>query len=672
MVETAFKKSLQKIGPIDLIMHELIPQEGVKLSLFPKECPYNAIWDYAISPEGRHYFALCAEHAYLAYAQLYEYLPDTGEFELCFKVEDTIVTYDRNIRASKMHTSINFLPDGRIIMTTHNTAAAPGHRYWLFMHYLNHPWEGYSGSNVLIYDPATKKVEDLGIPVQRDTIYGACYDPVHHALYFHTYLRGHTYRLDLDNRHLTDYGQITGQGSFYLKMGRDGHIYSTTRNGCLFRINTGTQQIEDLGFRFTPNSMMMPQAMDGPDGRLYMFAHNCPNIFVYDYEAQKVVRQHRNLPEDFSLEGWNYAFGGGGFDERGALWYTVSKRTGSDDSMYAMRYLCMLDLSQENPKVVNMGALGTREHSVCSSCDAFVRNDTLYAVTSNHAYDPPGIIKVELEPVRQGYDKPRLICNDPIVYIGLIDGDSMYEGDLFSDAEDYYQCRKDGIEYNLFVSENRPSFWTPRCEITPLWMELGRGHSSVVHVSFDDNGNMLAVCGQPGGYARVTIRDGKIIEKEANYPYAAPDANTIAEKFSHVRLPKHAGRDFLAVASAYCPLAGGKFLVGTLDGMLAIVDGDKVFSLAAVTAGEPVLAIAANSTGTAAYGVASDPQGFGMVFSFGVDTGITLHGYILAYDFNKESGYSYEPCTVAFAPDDKSIAIGARDLMGTAYRFFFE
>ena len=83
MVDMDFKKKLQQYGPIDMKRHELIPQEGVLLSLFPKGCEYNAIWDYAISPEGRHYFALCAEHAYSAYVQFYEYLPDTGEFELC-------------------------------------------------------------------------------------------------------------------------------------------------------------------------------------------------------------------------------------------------------------------------------------------------------------------------------------------------------------------------------------------------------------------------------------------------------------------------------------------------------------------------------------------------------------------------------------------------------------
>ena len=672
MIDLNYKKSLQKFGPIDLKMHELVPQDGVRLSLFPKECKYNAIWDYAVSPEGRHYFGLCAEHSYSAYAQFYEYKPDDGSFERCFKVEDSIVTYDRNIRASKIHTSICFMPDKRIIMTTHTTAAAPDHKYWLFMHYLNHPYEGYSGSNVLIYDPAAKKVEDCGIPVQRDTIYGACYDPSHNALYFCTYLRGRVYRLDLDNRNLTEYGQITGQGSFYMKMGKDGNIYFTTRNGCLLRIDTTTQKIEDVGFKFTPRSMMMPHAIDGPDGNLYMFAHNCPNLFVFNYNTKNVTGEYNAIPGEFKSANWNYAYGGGGFDEQGVLWYSVSMREGSDESIYSMRYLCRLDFNQKDPAPVNMGAMGTREHTVCSSCDAYVQNDAFFAVTSNHANDPPGIIKIDLEPVRRGYDKPRVLVNDPISYMGLIDGEKLYDGDLYADAEKYYENRREFADYNRFVAENRPSFWTPRCEISLLWMELGRGFSSVRKVEFNDDGDIVAVCGQPDNYTRVIIRSKKIISMESNYTYAESDRSVVAERFSHVKLPKQAGRNFLAVASAYCLLADNKFLVGTLDGMLAVVDGDKAFSLGSVSVGEPILSIASNKAGTTAYGVASDPHGFGMVFRFDMETGLTLYGYIMAHDFNKDSGYSYEPCTVAFAPDEKSIAIGARDNMGTVYRFFFE
>ncbi|MCL2461439.1 MAG: hypothetical protein FWF44_02135 [Defluviitaleaceae bacterium] len=671
MIDMDFKRSLQKVGPIDRKLHELIPQEGVQLSLFPPECRHNAIWDYAISPQGRHYFSLCAENTYSAYAQLYEYLPESGRFELCFKVEDSIVTYDRNVRASKIHTSISFMPDGRLIMTTHTTAAAPGHPHWLFMHYLNHPWEGYSGSNVLIYDPASKKVEDLGIPVQRDSIYGACYDPARNALYFSTYLRGHTFRLDLENRNLTDYGQMTGQGSFFLKMGRDGNIYTTTRNGCLLRINTRSQRIEDVGFQFYPNSMMMSHAIDGPDGRLYMFAQDCTNVFAYDYETQKVDRHYRIIPEEFDGDGWNYFHGGGGFDERGVLWYALLRRIG-DENQYQMTYLCALDIAQKDPKAVNTGLLGTRDHSIRACCEAFVQNDTFYAVSSNHANEPPGIFRAGLEPVRRGLDKPRQICNDPYAYVAVAGGEKMYEGDLYADGEIYYQFIKEVLEYNRFIEENRPSFATPRREVSPIWMELGRGSSSVVNVGFDRDGNILAVCGRPGGYTRLTIRGGDIVGREDGFDYAEPDLEQIAQKFAHLQLPKQAGRGFKARASAYCSLAGGKYLVGTLDGMLAVVDGDSVFALGAVTAGEPVRSLASNSAGTLAYGVASDPQGFGMVFSYDVNKGVALHGFLLVYDDKKRAGYSYEPRTVAFAPDDRSIAIGAGDNMGTVYRFFLE
>ena len=673
MTELEFKKSLQTHKLASNERPELIPQEGLKISLFPDDCPCNAIWDYAISPEGRHYFSLCAELTYAGYVSLYEYIPETGEFKLCFNIEDKIITYDRNIRPSKIHTSICFMPNGKIIMTTHTTAKAPDHPHWLFMHYLNHQFEGYIGSNVLIYDPKSGKVEDLGIPVQRDTIYGACYDASHNALYFHTYLRGHTYRLDLDDRNLTDYGQTTMQGSFFLKLGRDGNIYTTTRNGCLFRINTQTQKIEDLDFQFK-KSIMMPHAVDGPDGKLYMFAHSCPYLYAYDYETQKTKMICYNIPKDVNFDKMDVAQYGGGFDDYGVLWYAVSIRA-NDESGFAMTYLCYIDdLHGDNPTAVKVGVIGTPEHGIASCCETFVLNDTFFGVSSNHSMDPPGMFKIELEPTRKNINNPRKRLNDPCFYIRIEGGENIYDGDLFKDGERYYQSTKYFMEHNKFTYDNLQIFRTPDRDVTPVWMELGRVRSSVLDVSFDNNGNVSAVCGVPGDYTLLAIKDGDITEKTENYNYTEKNPDITANKFAHLKLPHHAGRQYKAVASAYCEIEGGKYLVGTLDGMLAIVDLEKntVFSLGAVTTGEAIRSLASTNDGKLAYGVASDPDGFGMVFSFNIDTGITLYGYIQAGDKKGRSGHSYEPSSIAFAPDDKSIAIGAKGNMGTVYRFFLD
>lgn len=135
-------------------------------------------------------------------------------------------------------------------MTTHTTAQSPVHPYWYPEPFYNHPFEGYPGSIILIYDPETGAVENRGIPVPHESIYGACYDQKRNSLYFTGYLRGHLYRYDLDTSYVRDYGQVTEFGSFRLHKAGDGNIYSASRSGNFYRINTDTQEIEELGIFF--------------------------------------------------------------------------------------------------------------------------------------------------------------------------------------------------------------------------------------------------------------------------------------------------------------------------------------------------------------------------------------------------------------------------------------
>ena len=164
---------------------QMIPQSAVK-QCFIDAPGFNAAWDYCVTSEGKHYIPCCAEGTFPEYVKLYEYLPDANEMKLLFDLEGSITVYPRTIRPSKFHTSINPMPDGKLIMTTHTTASAPGHPCWMPEAYYTHMWEGYMGSNVLIYDPETGKVEDLGIPVPRDSVYGAKYIASINALFFIT------------------------------------------------------------------------------------------------------------------------------------------------------------------------------------------------------------------------------------------------------------------------------------------------------------------------------------------------------------------------------------------------------------------------------------------------------------------------------------------------------
>ena len=110
--------------------YRLINQTGVKQAQ-PKEEgneKFNTCWDGAVSPDGEFYFSLSSEAGRSEHAKLNRYDFDKVEIVDCFHARDLILPNERRLPASKLHTSINFLNDGRVICTTHSTDRAHQHR----------------------------------------------------------------------------------------------------------------------------------------------------------------------------------------------------------------------------------------------------------------------------------------------------------------------------------------------------------------------------------------------------------------------------------------------------------------------------------------------------------------------------------------------------------------
>ena len=257
---------------------DLLPQEAVRYSKFPVNTKHNAIWDFNWGHDGKMYVALCGELGNALNAMLFEYDRKTGSLEFCFDAGRETMADPRMIPPSKIHTSITPIRDGKVLMTTHTTARSAAHQYWLFDQHYTHQWEGFPGSHVLVWDPATRQCSNLGIPVARESIYGACYDDRHHALWFSTYLRGHLCRLDLETRKVEDFGQITEFGSYKFVKDRLGNMLISTRSGTVFHINTDNYKITDLGVlaketEKNPNwrgHRILAHHADMPDGRILL------------------------------------------------------------------------------------------------------------------------------------------------------------------------------------------------------------------------------------------------------------------------------------------------------------------------------------------------------------------------------------------------------------------
>jgi len=670
------KKTIERFAvnkkPLKDELHLMIPQEGVRHSVFSPDVKHNAIWDYAISPEGRHFFSLCAEGNFSQFAHLYEYMPDTGDMKLCFKLDDVAVTHPRAIRPSKFHSSFSFMPDGRLIFNTHTTATAPNHPVWTPLAYYNHLWEGYPGANILIYDPATGKTEDLGIPIPRVSIYGSVFEPVSNALYLGCYTKGHIYKFDPVTKNVKDYGQVTEIASFRYIIGPDNNVYFSSKTGTWLRVNTALDKIEDLGIQFplyddlpgvlTHNQMLF--GAFGPDGRLYISAAYGSELLRYDFFDNTLESAGEFAPPEIleinpgRKDRAGEAAVGLAFDELGVLWY-VYHATGAS-------WLVSRDIIN-GKKPVNHGLMGTPERRVGYVSEMHVKDGVIYAADSNHAYDPPAILRIDLKAIRAGA-KPSEKCRDPYHIIAYKDLAEKYEGDIAADGERYYEAQLCNAEvYARFMRDNPLVFSTAKHYLTKIWKHVPAEESSVSAVWYDAENNVHAICGTNH---HIVLREGRVLSVDKD-DTPAPEICRPEKLFENLKLPSQPGRQFLAEASACAPLSGGRYIVGTLDGMLAVVSGKKVFALGACAPHGPVHQIVSTSDKKLAYGVAGDPNDLGTVFSYDDERGLVIYGrvYINSFESVGGLGASCEPCCIALPRDDSKLVIGARDRLGCVYEY---
>ncbi|GBG08442.1 hypothetical protein PAT3040_03024 [Paenibacillus agaridevorans] len=272
-----------------------IPPEHTKWTPLPKERGHDSVWDFVQSPDGRFYISVCGETLKPLTAMLYEYDPRTGEVRLVLDLEKEWIVDAKHMPPSKIHTSIDFLPDGRLIMATHNTSPAPGHDRWMFEQHYEHPWEGYPGSIVMIVNPDNGEVHTRGIPVPKESIYGGILGEDPRYYYFLGYMRGHFYRLDLETNEVRDYGKVTEYASCRLVKDRQGRIYGSSYTGEIWRYDPATDVIQDLKVCFvSPYGNKVRRALIygllSPTGTLFLCDNTDGEMIELNPESLEVKR----------------------------------------------------------------------------------------------------------------------------------------------------------------------------------------------------------------------------------------------------------------------------------------------------------------------------------------------------------------------------------------------
>ncbi len=649
--------------------YRVINQTGVKQAI-THEPKHNACWDSHLTPEGELYFSVCSELTVGEFAKLYHYDFDTNSLRECFYTRDYLLKSDRYIRDSKFHTSIQSLPDGKLIMITHTTDKAPQHPAWLPYAFVSNPWEGFAGGELIVYDPKTGDVDLKGIPAPRESIYGAVYSPGDNAYYMLGYMRGHLYRYDCAARKCEDKGQATEYHCYRVALGPDQNVYFSTRSGFLMRYNVQTQKIEDTGVRIPcdkskgthawPFTYMGP-CQTGPDGRMYITGNFTDLLSAFDPRTGKMECLGKMMPADEYVDNdsQHCMIPGMAFDRYGVLWYvTMSFRDNEDEYYKVPSMLWRWDVTRGG-KPEPLGLFGTPERVQTFSVNMYIdhRRDILYSVSTNHSKDSPDVIAVDLKKFRPVCGEKGAVATDPLIFA--------------PGAPEFHEFGVGWHNTKAAIRENTSAIKARSVTPVRLWKQLPMdsiADAAVRALRWRDNDTVEGIAGKDR-YYRFLVKNGELIEWTEQD--AATAQSQLPEKPAPIPgLPGYPGRMWRAGAVCACDWLHGSRMVGTEDGFLARVNADgSVFSVGPAVCQGPVRALCADLAHGVLWGVGGDEEDVGNIFRYDEERGLEYLGYMASDSWTDSVGTAanFVLSAAAVSPDGKKIAVGACDRLACVY-----
>lgn len=203
---------------------------------------------------------------------------------------------------AKIHTKPAIAPDGKVYFGTKSGKPANDER-----------WQAnYPGGHLLVYDPQTNRVTDLGIPRARQSIIAVGVDPKRNLVYALTDPAGHLIIYDPRTRIFADKGTFaSGVPTRYLVVLANGDSFHPAGEDGFVHYDASSGRIELLPLRFSgPGTYKRPYALaPNPDGvRFHGVDDRSGQVYTFKLaeHAIDVQRHGAILPEGYYLPGKHY------------------------------------------------------------------------------------------------------------------------------------------------------------------------------------------------------------------------------------------------------------------------------------------------------------------------------------------------------------------------------